>query len=463
MNQGRLVVVANRLPVSVASPDIVDDWKTSPGGLVSALSPILQAQDGAWVGWSGHADHEPAPFSHEGIHLVPTRIDKAEEQSYYMGFSNSTLWPLYHDAVRWPEFHRHWWWPYREVNQRFAERTADVAQPGDIVWVQDYHLQLVPAILRGLRPDVRSGFFLHIPFPPPELFAQLPWRRELLEGLLGADLIGFQTQSDVNNFMRAIERFTDAQFTDDCIFFQGRAIRAGAYPISIETERFTRFAADPAVQERAQVIKQCFGKRKLFLGVDRLDYTKGIHHRLRAFETLLKRIPNAAEKVAFLQIAVPTRGSIPQYANMRERIEQLIGHINGEYSSDFQIPVHYLHQTLSASELTAHYMAADVMCVTPLRDGMNLVAKEFPITRMDERGVLVLSEFAGAARQLTEAVPINPHDIDGMARAFQVALEMDEVEQTRRMRSMRKAVLDSTVHDWANDFLSVLAETAQAA
>ena len=456
MHRGRLVVVANRLPVSLASPDQVEDWKTSPGGLVSALAPILQAHDGAWIGWTGHADHEPEPFSHEGIHLIPTRLDESEFEHHYLGFSNSTLWPLYHDAVRWPEFHRHWWWPYLEVNRRFAERAAHVARAGDQVWVQDYHLQLVPQMLRELRPDVQIGFFLHIPFPPPELLAQIPWRREILEGLLGADLVGFQTADGAHNFLEAVRRFLGVESDGETLDWKGRRISVADFPISIDVARFEELGRRVDVRARAQEIRRSLGGRQILLGVDRLDYTKGIHHRLRAFETLLQSQPELCERTTFLQVAVPSRGLVPEYADMRERIERLVGRINGESSRGGSVPVHYHHTNLDAEELVAHYLAADVMCVTPLRDGMNLVAKEFPIARVDERGVLVLSEFAGAARQLDEALLVNPHDLDGMSQAYARALAMPEEEQRRRMRSLRASVGKSDVHAWASHFLSRL-------
>ncbi|MEX1025993.1 MAG: alpha,alpha-trehalose-phosphate synthase (UDP-forming) [Planctomycetota bacterium] len=457
MQRGRLVVVANRLPVSVVSPDAVDDWKTSPGGLVSALAPILQAHDGAWIGWTGHPDHEPAPFGHDGIHLVPTRMSAAEFEDHYLGFSNSTLWPLYHDAVRWPEFHRHWWRPYRAVNRRFAERAAHVAQPGDQIWVQDYHLQLVPEMLRELRPDVRIGFFLHIPFPPPELLAQIPWRREILTGLLGADLVGFQTPDGARNFLEAVRQFLGLESSGESVEWQGRRVDVRDFPISIDVEKFETLARNPAVQARAQALRADLGGRRILLGVDRLDYTKGIHHRLRAFETLLARDPTTADRVTFLQIAVPSRGLVPEYADMRERIERLVGRINGESSRGGQVPVHYHHTNLEQEDLVAHYLAADVMCVTPLRDGMNLVAKEYPVTRVDERGVLILSEFAGAANELHDALLVNPHDLDGMADAYTRALDMPPEEQSERMRRLRGAVGASDVHAWALSFLEALA------
>ncbi len=453
----RLVVIANRLPVTRYKEGPETRWKTSPGGLVSALQPFLQASDGSWVGWPGTEGEVPQPFRHDGILLVPVGLTPADLENFYLGFSNSTLWPLYHDAVRWPEFHRHWWWPYVEVNARFARAAADALEPGDIAWVHDYQLQLVPALLRELRPETRIGFFLHIPFPPVELFAQLPWRTQLLEGLLGADLVGFQTRNGALNFARAARRFTSAQGSDRVLEFQGRRIEIDAYPISIDFKRYESLAAREDVQTRAQEIReQISGNRKIILGIDRLDYTKGIDQRLRAFETLLGRYENALEDVVFVQVAVPSRELVPEYAQMRERIESQVGRTNGRYGVPGMTPIQYLYRSLTTEELVAYYVAADVMAVTPLRDGMNLVAKEYVAARVDGGGVLVLSEFAGAARELQQAVLVNPHDVDGIAIAFERALEMPPKEQRRRMADLRRTVSNGDVHLWADSFLGML-------
>ncbi len=458
----RLVVVANRLPVRrVKDGEGRSGWQTSPGGLVSALAPILRRNGGSWIGWAGYAGEAPEPFEHDGIRQQPVALSSSDVDLFYKGFSNTTLWPLYHDAVRRPEFHRHWWWPYRDVNRRFAERVAEHLGPRDTAWVHDYQLQLVPGMLRELRPRARIGYFSHVPFPPVELFAQLPWRRQILEGLLGADLVGFQTRDGALNFCRAARRFTDAtaaKSPGQVLRYRGREVRAASFPISIDVQRFEALANDPAVQARAFRVREQLGSvRRVLLGVDRLDYTKGIDVRLRAFETLLANDPSAVDDLVLVQVAVPSRELVPDYAEMRNRIEQQVGNLNGTFGLPGRVPLVYLYRSLPVEELVAYYLAADVMCVTPLRDGMNLVAKEYVATRTQNTGALVLSEFTGSAIELKQALLVNPHDVDGVAAALERAASMTPREARRRMASMRRVVERADVHSWADGFLGALA------
>lgn len=452
---GDLVVVANRLPVHRSCPE--SPWETSPGGLVSALMPILREHHGVWIGWAGSLEAASDPFSHEGLFNVPVPISPDEVENYYEGFSNSSLWPLYHDACQPPHYHRHWWNPYVKVNRRFAERTAECAAPNARVLVQDYHLQLVPGMLRELRPDLRIGFFLHIPFPPVELFAQLPWRQQILEGLLGADVVGFQTRAGAQNFIRLVNRYTSHRGVGQAIMVGQRHVQAREFPISIDFDRFEQLAQDPAIIDRAEEIRAEVGEhRTILLGVDRLDYTKGIDLRLRAVDELLKSDRHTVNDLALVQVSVPSRESVDEYVEVRSRIEELVGQINGAHGEVGQMPVHYLRRNLPIEELVANYLAADVMLVTPFRDGMNLVAKEYIACRLHDTGVLVLSEFTGAARELDRAVLVNPHDIDGMASAIERAITMTKTEQARRIRSMRQKIRRRTVFDWANDFLGAV-------
>ncbi len=451
--RGDLVVVANRLPVHRTA----DGWVTSPGGLVSALLPLLQRRKGVWVGWAGTAAGELPPFAHDGLFNVPVPLSADEIRDYYEGFSNSTLWPLYHDACQQPQFHRHWWRPYVAVNERFARVAAEQTAPGGSVLVQDYHLQLVPGMLRELRPDLRIGFFLHIPFPPVELFAQLPWRQRILEGLLGADVVGFQTKPGAQNFVRLVNRFTPFRGARESIDVAGRAVEAREFPISIDYDKIDRLAADPETIRRAHEIRAELGEhRVLMLGVDRLDYTKGIDQRLRALQELLRARRRTVDDLVLVQVSVPSREQVDEYVEVRERIETLVGSINGEFSEVGRVPVHYLRRNLPLEELVAYYVAADMMLVTPLRDGMNLVAKEYCAARRDDTGVLILSEFCGAAHELERAVFVNPHDIDGMAATIERAISMPRGEQVRRMRSLRQRVRRRTVYDWADDFDAAL-------
>jgi trehalose 6-phosphate synthase len=454
------VVVANRLPVDLENlPDGSRRWKRSPGGLVTALEPMLRSRDGAWVGWPGLADADVEPLVEDGLHLHPVRLSAQEVEEYYEGFSNGTLWPLYHDVVAPPAFHRHWWQTYVRVNQRFAEVVAKVAAPNATVWVQDYQLQLLPAQLRELRPDLRIGFFLHIPFPPTELFMQLPWRRRIVEGLLGADLVGFHTPGGARNFRWLATHLAGASAGHGRteVVVSGRTVKLGAFPISIDSGNLDRLSRSAEVLERAKQIRSDLGDpRRVVLGVDRLDYTKGIDVRLRAFEELLAEGRIDPEDTVMIQLATPSRERVDHYQKMRNDIEQSVGRINGEYARVGHPAVHYLHQSLPREELVAFFVAADVMLVTPLRDGMNLVAKEYVACRHDNGGALVLSEFAGAALELKDALLVNPHDTDGVKDALYAALTIDRDEGRRRMRAMRRQVLNHDVDRWARTFLDAL-------
>jgi len=447
----RLVVVSNRLPVRRAR----GKWKTSPGGLVAALHPLLAGRGGAWVGWPGSMRTVPKPFEHDGIQLYPLEIPSDEFKGFYEGFANGTLWPLYHDAVRVPEYHRSWWYPYVLANRRYAEATAKTLHPGDVAWIHDYQLQLVPGFLRELCPTTPIGFFLHIPFPPVELFGQLPWRRQILEGLMGADVLGFQTPGGAANFLRAVERYTSARVRGSKIDVGGRTVRVDAYPISIDTTRMEACARHPETLARANELRESFGPdRKILCGVDRMDYTKGIDVRLKALEGLFEA--RGADGFAFVQIAVPSRESVEFYAELREDIERHVGHLNGRFGEPGRVPIHYLYRSLPLEELVAYYLASDVMIVTPLRDGMNLVAKEYVASRLDDTGALILSEFAGAAHELGAAWIVNPHDVDGVQAALEAALDAPEDVRSQRMHALRRTVFENDVHDWARSFLATL-------
>ena len=455
----QLVIVANRLPVRRSSArDGSDIWTTSPGGLVTALAPIVRERRGAWIGWPGSASSQKDPFVAAGITNIPVPISRAELSDFNQGQCNSTFWPLYHDSVREPEYHRHWWMRYVEVNRRFADAAARAASPSAKVWIQDYHLQLVPAMLRALRSDVTIGFFLHIPFPPPELFRRLPWREEVIEGLLGADVVGFQTRAACANFLTLAARLVGAHRERRGVIHRGRNVRADAFPISIDVARHREAVGNPRVAARAQDLRRSLGGgRKLLLGVDRLDYTKGIDLRLMAFREWLRRPGSSIRDAVLVQVAVPSREQIPGYQELRRRVEELVGQINGEFGEIGVAAVHYLRRNLPFEDLVALYRAADVMLVTPLADGMNLVAKEYVASRPDHSGVLVLSEFAGAVGELRAALLVNPHDVDGLAETIELALRLPANEARRRMRSMRNAVESNTVHDWADRYLAALA------
>jgi trehalose 6-phosphate synthase len=460
------VVVANRLPVDVSLDDDGEPtWTRSPGGLVTALAPVMASTSGAWVGWGGSPDLELEPFDVDGTELIPVVLSEDDLEKFYEGFSNDTLWPLYHDVIEPPAFHRQWWDSYQKVNRRFAQAAADQAAQGATVWVHDYQLQLVPKMLRELRPDLRIGYFHHIPFPPLELFAQLPWRVQVIEGLLGADLVGFQRAGDAANFVRIVRRLTDLTTRGQMVTLNeaeghrgpGRHVRAAAFPISIDSHAFDELARTDAVRERALQIRRELGDPEfLLLGVDRLDYTKGIRHRIKAYGELLLDGRLSPQSTTLVQVASPSRENVGAYQQLRDDVELLVGRINGDYGQVGHAPVQYLHQSFPMEEMAALYLAADVMLVTALRDGMNLVAKEYVAARSDDRGALVLSEFTGAADELTGAVLVNPHDIDGMKDAITYAVHMDARESRKRMRRLRRRVLGHDVVAWSEDFLAAL-------
>jgi trehalose 6-phosphate synthase len=468
----QFVVVANRLPVDLERlPDGTTTWKRSPGGLVTALVPLLRRHSGAWIGWPGVPDTDAEPTLEEGLHLYPVRLSEDDVAEYYEGFSNATLWPLYHDVIVKPTYHRGWWDRYVDVNRRFAEATSRAAAKNATVWVQDYQLQLVPRMLRELRPDLTIGFFLHIPFPPVELFMQLPWRTAIVEGLLGADLVGFHLPGGAQNFLILARRLVGANTSRGSVGvrsrfgeveYGSRVVRVGAFPISIDSAELDHKARERSIRQRAREIRSELGHpRKILLGVDRLDYTKGIDVRLIAFSELLAEGRAKREDTVLVQLATPSRERVESYKALREDIERQVGHINGEYGEVGHPVVHYIHRPMPRDELIAFYVASDVMLVTSLRDGMNLVAKEYVACRSDLGGALVLSEFTGAANELRQAYLVNPHDLEGVKDTIEAAMSQTPEEGHRRMRALRRQVLTHDVDRWARSFLDALAGKAE--
>lgn len=456
-----LVIAANRLPVDrVVQPDGEVEWHRSPGGLVTAMDSVMRGRDGAWVGWAGEAGEAPAPFEEAGMWLHPVPLDADEIGQYYEGLSNDTLWPIYHDVIVPARFHRAWWRTYRTVNERFADAVCEVAAEGATVWIHDYQLQLVPALVRERRPDVKIGWFNHIPFPPVELFAQLPWRQQILEGLLGADYLGFQRVADAGNFVRACRQLLGLTTKGEVVTTSeqpARQVRASAVPISIDYAELEALSRTPEVRARAKEIRASLGDpQTLLLGVDRLDYTKGIRHRLKAYEELLADGKIAPPDITFVQVATPSRERVDAYRRLRTEIETTVGRINGLYSGIGAAAVHYLHHSYPREEMAALFLAADVMLVTPLRDGMNLVAKEYVTCRHDLGGALVLSEFTGAYHELHQAFVCNPHDIEGLKNQILRAIQTDPNDKRRIMRSLRRRIANHDVQQWAGRFLANL-------
>jgi len=449
-----IVVAANRLPVMRTE----DGWAPSPGGLVRALLPMLRESGGTWVGWTGDPDDAAEPFQVEGVDLHPVAISALEVEQYYEGFSNDGLWPLYHDALRESTYDFEQWDAYQRVNQRFADKLAEISPPNAVVWIHDYQLQLVPKLLREQRSDLSIGFFLHIPFPPFELFSRLPWRSEIIEGLLGCDLVGFQRPMGAANFTRTVRQLLNVSESDKVIEGVDHQTRVGVFPISIDFAEVEETAAGRATRQRMSKIRTRLGDPEvILLGVDRLDYTKGIGLRLEAFGALLESGDLDPERHVLVQVATPTREGVEHYQDERHEIERLVGEINGRFSRIGLPVVHYLYQTLGFDELIALYRAGDVMLVTPFRDGMNLVAKEYAAAHIDGDGVLVLSEFAGAADELTDAVLVNPHDDQALQQAIITAVEMHRHERRERMAGLRDQIHKSDVQGWADRYLAELA------
>jgi trehalose 6-phosphate synthase len=448
-----VVTIANRLPVRRGD----DHWELSPGGLVTALRPVMAAHAGAWVGWDGGTRGIPATLPDLSIRLVPVGLSAAQVRTYYHGFANATLWPLLHDAIEKPRFERAWWHGYQGVNAIFANAalTALAERPDALAWVHDYHLMLVPRLIRERRPAQPVGFFLHVPWPPPDIFARLPWRQEVLFGLLGADVVSFHTEQYRRNFVRACGRVlagTGVQIHGSKITLPDRrVVSTTSAPISIDAAELSRLATDPGTGSDITALSEQFADRTLLLGVDRLDYTKGIVERLLAVEMLLERRADLRAGLAFLQIAVPSRDDVAEYRNLRGTVERHIGRINGQFTEPgSDVPVHYLYRGLPPRQLAAYYASAACLLVTPLIDGMNLVAKEYVTVQHARRGsgALVLSEFTGAAAELREAVPCNPFDVEGLSYRIEHALGLPASARRIALATMARRIRGHDVHQW---------------
>src|SRR3954462_10605646 len=457
----RVVIVANRLPVTVRATDTGVEVQKSTGGLATGLLRPHEQSGGLWIGWSGSSDDlkpsQQAELDQQlaAMRLVAVPLSADQVTRYYEGFSNGVLWPLFHYLLHQVPLHVRDWQPYVEVNERFADVVAEQYQAGDLIWVHDYQLLLLPDLLRKRLPEARIGFFLHIPFPSEELFRRLPERDHLLRGLLGADLVGFHTPTYLRHFAASLTQILGLTVEIDRVQIADREVRLGVFPMGIDAETFAGLAEDPGVQQEARALRGD-GSVKLLIGVDRLDYTKGIPRRLLAYERMLQTHPELRERVRLVQVAVPSRTGVEAYQEFRSLVEGLVGRINGAFGTPRWVPVHYIYRGLSEPELVALYRAADVMLVTPLRDGMNLVAKEFVASRLDGDGVLVLSEFAGAAWELPEAIQVNPYDVEASAESYYRALTMPEEERRARRAPLRARVEAYDVHRWAASFLEQL-------
>ncbi|HOB76510.1 MAG TPA: trehalose-6-phosphate synthase [Phycisphaerae bacterium] len=473
----RLVVVSNRLSVSLHRDGEQWQIKPSSGGLATALAQFLRQRGGVWIGWPGITNQDAAgleaPLADAagrfGYDFVPVLLSDEELQGFYYGFSNEIVWPLFHDLQSRCNFVPEYWASYRSVTEKFADVVVNTVRKDDLLWVQDYHLMGLAGRLRerGLRNPI--GFFLHIPFPAPDIFLKLPWRLEVLESLLGYNLIGFQTPRDRGNFLDCVRKLIPhAQIRrrpgGHMIQHAGRLARVGAFPIGIDYKTFSRNAAESDVTERVQAIRAEWPNVQIILGVDRLDYTKGIPDRLKAYRLALQRYPELQRAVTLLQVVVPSREAVPEYQDLKSEIERLVTQVNGEFTEPGWVPVHYIFRELDHPELLAYYRAADVAFVTPLKDGMNLVAKEYCACQIEGNGVLILSEFTGAAFRLScGAVLVNPYDLEHVADALFRAVNMSPAERAPAMHRLRRNIARQDVYWWADEFLSACLSAAQAA
>jgi trehalose 6-phosphate synthase/phosphatase len=462
----RLLVVSNRLPIVIKKND-AGDWYVGPGhgGLVTALAPVMKKNEGLWIGWPGNEEElDIAGLLHEfsqgsTFALEPVILSPEEVEKYYRGFSNETLWPLFHDLLGHSKFESDNWKVYQEVNRRFAEKVASSIEQNDFVWIHDYQLILVGRYLRILGVRRPLTFFLHIPFPSLDLFRRLPWKHEIIHALMDYDLLGFQTIRDRRNFVQCIKGLipeveVDIRRRHSFLRYGKRTVKVGNYPIGIDFNEFNDDSKSEEVAEAAWYLHEHLAKRQLVLGIDRLDYTKGIPERFMAFERALEKYPDLHGNISFLQVVVPSRTYVPDYQNLREVLDRLVGHINGKYGQSEWVPIHYMFRSLDRYQLLGHYKASEIALITPLRDGMNLIAKEYCACSVDLNGVLILSEFAGAADQLAKgAILVNPYDLEGTADAIYKAFMMDTGERKRRMQILRAEVRRNNVHRWVKWFM----------
>jgi trehalose 6-phosphate synthase/phosphatase len=460
----RTLIVSNRLPTKVLRNEEGLTFQPSEGGLATGLGSIYRQGDNLWIGWPGLFVQDEAEEDHireelREDNMAPVFLTEAEIRDFYEGFSNSTLWPTFHYFSEFAEYEQTHWDAYVQVNQKFCEAVLAHAGPEDTIWVHDYQLLLLPELLRQARPEASIGFFLHIPFPSQELIRVLPWRTELLRGMLGADLIGFHTFGYMRHFLSAVTHLLGYPAQNGQIETPNRSVRVDAFPMGIDYERYAQAAASPEAEEHQAEYHEALRDTRVILSIDRLDYTKGIAQRLRAFDQLLQRYPEWRGQVSLIMLVVPSRDQVAQYASLKEEIDELVGRINAQYRTISWNPILYFYRSLPLEELAALYRLAEVALVTPMRDGMNLVAKEYVASRLDQRGVLILSERAGAARELSDALVINPTDVGQLVEAMHEALVMPEEEQITRMSAMQILVKRYNVFSWTKLFMNQLAYT----
>ncbi len=459
MKMARILIVSNRLPVTASKNKDKISFLPSAGGLATGMSSFHQDYDCQWIGWPGLVKDKIGEKSIqeiitklEKLNNYPVFLSQSQIQAYYNGFCNKTIWPLFHSFTQYAVYQNSLWEEYNRVNKIFCQTILNTARPDDIIWVHDYQLMLLPKMLRQKRPDLTIGFFLHIPFPPQEIYRLLPWRDEILEGILGADLIGFHTYDYVRNFLDSVLRLFGYESSMGYINYQNRILKVDTFPMGIDYERFSSSILNPDTKKEIEKIRDQIGEKKIILSIDRMDYTKGIIKRLEAFEFFLQKNPEYLEKVILIMVVVPSRIRVKQYQQLKQQVDELVGEINGKYATIGWSPIRYLFQSIPFYELTALYYVADIALLTPLKDGMNLVAKEFIATKNNNKGVLILSEMAGAANELGEALIVNPNNREQISWSIKYALNMSDKIQKKRNQIMQKRLKNYHVKKWADDF-----------
>lgn len=456
----RLVIISNRLPVTINKKAGEFIYYPSAGGLATGLDSLDDSMNKVWIGWPGRAvsdewERESIRKNLQKSDLVPVFLSEKDIKLYYEGFSNKVIWPQFHYFTKYTTYKDEYWEAYRKVNEKFAEVVNAAIQPDDLVWVHDYQLMLLPALIRKAHPEVSIGFFLHIPFPSYEIFRMLPWREAILEGVLGSDQIGFHTFGYMRHFLSASYRIGGYEHHFGKLTVGDRIVNVDVYPMGIDYEKYAFPEVDPAKADGGFKIKEFTKGRRLVISIDRLDYTKGIPERIKAFARFIEKYPEYRGDVSLVMIVVPSRSNVDQYQELKQEVDTLVGEVNGEYGTFGWVPIHYFYRSLDFTELTTLYKVADIAMITPLRDGMNLVAKEYVASKEEsKKGVLILSEMAGASNELNDALIVNPQDMNELVEALRTALEMDEEEQRQRLEKMQDRLRKFTVKNWAENFIN---------
>jgi trehalose 6-phosphate synthase/phosphatase len=461
----RLIVVSNRLPVNVAKKEGVLRFQSSAGGVATGLSSFYKAYQSLWIGWPGitsgqlkdeEKEEIARKLNQEDCH--PVFITQQQAENYYYGFCNKTIWPLFHHFPLYTSYSKIFWEAYNQVNRSFCEIVVEEAQPDDVIWIHDFQLMLLPGLIREKLPGANIGFFLHIPFPSFEVFRLLPWRKEIIEGIMGADLIGFHTNDYALHFLDTVHRLLGYEHSFGQVNAENRVTKVDVFPMGIDYKKFSGAEHVPEIQRRIKRIRKKLGQRKIILSIDRLDYTKGIPQRLEAFDLFLERNPQYKEKVTLILVVVPSRTGVDHYVLIKNRVDELVGKINGKHGAIGWMPIWYLYRFQPFNSLAALYHVADAALVTPMRDGMNLIAKEFVASKTDNKGVLILSEMAGVSKELGEAIIVNPNNLEEIALAIEEALTMPDEEQIERNKIMQKRLHRYNVVRWGTDFIDALSK-----